>query len=57
MKVRVLGGADGPGALENWINAWLEENPEVEVIDIKLGYAAVARFGAEGWYSAMILYE
>ena len=57
MQVRIFTGCDDPRQLEARINEWIESNPGKEVLDIEFSYAAIARFGAEGWYSAMILYR
>ena len=56
MQVKIFGGTEDRRHLEAQINAWLAENPHVSVYDSKFGYAAISRWGAEGWYSAMLLY-
>ena len=44
----------GPKALESYINEWLEENPDVEIIDIK--FASVMNEGE--WESeALVVYR
>ena len=49
-------------AIDNQINSWLEENPEIKLIDIRFqsNVSAVADSGvsAEYWHSsALIIYE
>ncbi|MFO8060121.1 MAG: sporulation protein Cse60 [Bacillota bacterium] len=57
MQVKVLTGCDEAARLEQQINEWIESNRDKEILDVKFSYAAISRFGAEGWYSAMILYR